>query len=214
MMHYFGAWADPDAALQKYLEQKDDLLAGRKPRPDTEGLTVKEAANAFLNAKQALVDAGELSPRTWSEYSAMAVELVGAVERIIFFNPEDGATIAALRTGETVRGQVEDAELERGVTYRFLGRWVEHFKYGRQFQFGTCLIHSAGDRTGIIRYLKQVAPHVGHITAAKLYQLWVSGVPGVGTGRPWCRPGPHRNPRRRVRRPGGRRVAKKARPAG
>jgi exodeoxyribonuclease V alpha subunit len=100
------------------------------------------------------------------------IELIGCVDRIVFFDPESGATIAALRSGETVRGQVDDAELERGVAYRFLGHWVEHFKYGKQFQFGTCLIHSAGGRTGILRYLKQVAPHVGHITAVKLYQVW------------------------------------------
>jgi hypothetical protein len=27
-LHYFGKWDDPNAALGKYLEQKDDLLAG------------------------------------------------------------------------------------------------------------------------------------------------------------------------------------------
>ena len=51
-MHYFGPWADPDGALNKYLGQKDALHAGRKPRPDPDALTAKDAANAFLNAKR------------------------------------------------------------------------------------------------------------------------------------------------------------------
>src|SRR3954469_24843525 len=65
-MHYFGPWADPEAALRKYLDQRDALHAGRKPREVVSaGVTVKDVCNAFLNHKQALVDAGELSPRTW-----------------------------------------------------------------------------------------------------------------------------------------------------
>jgi integrase len=65
---YFGVWADPDAALKSYLEQKDALHAGRKPRPDPSAVTVKDVANDFLNAKQALVDTGELTERTWADY--------------------------------------------------------------------------------------------------------------------------------------------------
>src|ERR1700682_486905 len=63
-MHYFGSWSDPDAALKSYLDQKDDLHAGRKPKDTTEALTVKQMVNAFLNAKQHLVDSGELLSRT------------------------------------------------------------------------------------------------------------------------------------------------------
>ena len=48
-MHYFGSWSDPDAALAKYLEQKDELHAGRKVRPDQSAVTVKDVTNAFLN---------------------------------------------------------------------------------------------------------------------------------------------------------------------
>jgi integrase len=67
-MHYFGPWNDPDGALAKYLAEKDTLHAGRKPRPDPEARTVKQAVNAFLEAKEAARDAGELSPRTWAQY--------------------------------------------------------------------------------------------------------------------------------------------------
>src|SRR5216684_8600943 len=59
-LHYFGPWSDPDGALQKYLEQKEALHAGRTPRPETAALTVKALCNHFLNAKQARVEAGEL----------------------------------------------------------------------------------------------------------------------------------------------------------
>ena len=78
-LHYFGPWADPDAALQKYLDQKDDLHAGRKPRVAGDGLTVKNLANRFLTAKKILVDGGELSPRTWADYHACCGRLVTAL---------------------------------------------------------------------------------------------------------------------------------------
>src|SRR4051812_41341220 len=67
-LHYFGPWSDPDGALAKYNEQKEALHSGKKPRPASEGLTVKEVVNAFLNAKDALLEAGELSPLTRAKH--------------------------------------------------------------------------------------------------------------------------------------------------
>jgi integrase len=94
--HYFGPWDDPDGALKKYLAEKDDLHAGKKPRPDPEALTVKEAANDFLDAKQALVDSGELSSRTWAGYKIAAVELVkhmGKGRIVSDLDPQDFGTL-------------------------------------------------------------------------------------------------------------------------
>jgi integrase len=81
-LHYFGAWADPDGALAKYLEQKDDLHAGRKPRPKSEDLNVRDLCNAFLNQKQTLVDGGELSPRTWTDYKDACDQVIAAFGKI------------------------------------------------------------------------------------------------------------------------------------
>jgi integrase len=66
-LHYFGKWADPDAALQRYVEERDNLYAGRKPRRKGEGLTVKNLVNKFLLAKKARVDAGELALGTFGD---------------------------------------------------------------------------------------------------------------------------------------------------
>ena len=49
--HYFGHWDDPDAALQKYLDQRDDLHAGRTPRGNRDGLTIADLCNRFLTSK-------------------------------------------------------------------------------------------------------------------------------------------------------------------
>jgi integrase len=75
-MHYFGPWDDPDGALAKYLAEKDALHAGRKPREVSTGVTVKDLCNAYLNHKQALLDAGDLSPRTWLNYKETAALVV------------------------------------------------------------------------------------------------------------------------------------------
>jgi integrase len=77
-LHYFGPWDDPDGALARYNEQKDDLHAGRKPRADPGALTVRDLANAFLTQKKALVDVGELSALTWGDYKSACDEIVAA----------------------------------------------------------------------------------------------------------------------------------------
>src|SRR5579883_1824074 len=93
---YFGVWSAPDAALKSYLEQKEDLHAGRKPRPDPSAVTVKDVANDFLNAKQALVDTGELSERTWADYKQvcdMVVAHLGKSRLAEDVGPDDFAAL-------------------------------------------------------------------------------------------------------------------------
>ncbi len=95
---YFGPWSDPDGALAKYLEQKDALHAGRKPReePAAGGITVKELCNRFLSRKQELVDAGEITRRTWDEYKGttdLLVQAFGKGRVVADLGPDDFAAL-------------------------------------------------------------------------------------------------------------------------
>lgn len=95
-MHYFGPWDDPHGAEQKYLDQKEYLHAGRKPRLDAEGVTIKDLVNAFLNHKQGLVDSGELTLRSWKEYKETADMLVAELGKrriVVDVGPDDFAIL-------------------------------------------------------------------------------------------------------------------------
>ena len=76
--HYFGPWDDPDGALQRYLDQRDALHAGRLPRVPGGGLTVRDLVNRFLTSKKVFLDAGEIAPRTWKDYYASCERIIQA----------------------------------------------------------------------------------------------------------------------------------------
>lgn len=62
-VHFFGVWADPDAAHQAYLASAADLHAGRLPqlsRLSPDNLTVKDIGNAFLNWQKGKMEAGDI----------------------------------------------------------------------------------------------------------------------------------------------------------
>ena len=77
--HYFGKIADDpkgEAAMERWLEDKDDLLAGRTPRQKKEGVTVAHACNVFLTFKTHSRDAGELTQRSYDRYFETCDRLV------------------------------------------------------------------------------------------------------------------------------------------
>src|SRR5688572_12081152 len=82
---YFGkASVDPkgEAALAQWLEQKDELLAGRKPRAQGDGgLLLVELCDRFLASKRTAVESQRLSPRYWMEYKRAANLLLDAFGR-------------------------------------------------------------------------------------------------------------------------------------
>jgi len=78
---YFGKIAgDPkgEAALKKWVDDKDDLIAGRTPRGNRDGLAVGELCDRFLQSKEKLVAVGKLSQRMLADYKAITDRIVSA----------------------------------------------------------------------------------------------------------------------------------------
>lgn len=64
---YFGSWDNPQAALERWLDEKDELLAGRTPTR-SDGTTVRELCNRFLASKKLKLQAREIDQTTFDGY--------------------------------------------------------------------------------------------------------------------------------------------------
>src|SRR5262249_43257806 len=138
--HYLAPWSDPDGALKKYDAEKDALHAGRKPREATDGQTVKELCNCFLNAKAALRDSGELTKRSWQDYQdpgSVLIRHLGASRLVEHIDPKDFAPLRkamAQKWGPTTLGNVVQ---RMRVIFKFA--WDEGLisrpvRYGQSFK--------------------------------------------------------------------------------
>ena len=79
-LHYFGQVAGDEQgakALTLWEERRDDLYAGRKPRPkdQQQGATVEYICNRFLQAKEQQVQQGKLTQLSWNDYKATCERL-------------------------------------------------------------------------------------------------------------------------------------------
>jgi integrase len=103
---YFGSiQQDPtgQAALAKWLAEKDYLLNGLTPPSDPDGLTMRELVNRFLTDKAALIRSGALSERTFRQYDLTCgrlIEVFTPQRMVAELTPADfGALRAKLAVG-------------------------------------------------------------------------------------------------------------------
>jgi integrase len=99
--HYFGKVADDpngQVAINLWLDQRDDLLAGRKPRiAGKQGLTVADACNHYLARIDEQVQRGERSERWHDDLErtlAIMLKVVGRNWSVDSLRQEDFANIA------------------------------------------------------------------------------------------------------------------------
>lgn len=98
---FFGVCADPDAALQKYLSERDEIQAGRDPRRGAGGgrvaageLTVAEVCNLFLARQEERSQRGEITKRHFQDNVQACKRLVdhfGRFQRVAAMRPADFA---------------------------------------------------------------------------------------------------------------------------
>lgn len=102
----------------------------------------------------------------------MAEFLIGTVERITYYNPENGYTVAQLtpegRTYTvTVVGNL--LEVSPGESLRLHGQWAAHPRYGRQFQVERYTTVLPATAAGIEKYLGSgLIKGIGPVTARRI----------------------------------------------
>ncbi len=107
-LHYFGPWSDPQAALEKWLRERDYLLAGREaPQHDPDALTVKRLCDLFCESRERKVDTGELARCTLDDYVEVAKEIAdhfGRDTAVEHLRPADFASLRSkLATGRNLK---------------------------------------------------------------------------------------------------------------
>jgi integrase len=79
-IRYFGI--DAKEAVKLYLQERDQLLAGVDPKRDS--ATVGNAVNWFLAAKESQVRAGDITQRSWRDYSLTGDRIIKQLGRQTF----------------------------------------------------------------------------------------------------------------------------------
>ncbi len=102
-------------------------------------------------------------------------ELIGVFdwEKNVFQadDPEARTIIGTLEDGTVIKGLAHRGSLECGLTYRFLGRWITHPRWGRQFHFTSFTVSSPAGERATVRYL-QKAPGIGSARAQRIWSLY------------------------------------------
>ena len=137
-IHYFGV--DANHALQKYLDERDALQAGRLPRQSANALTVRELVNRYLTYKESLVETGELSERTFHDYHSTCSRVIaqfGAERAVDDIRPEDFTSFRSV----LAKGRGPHALSREVRQTRMLFRYAEedglterHIRFGKAFR--------------------------------------------------------------------------------
>ncbi len=109
----------------------------------------------------------------------MPEEIAGAIERITYYNEENGYSVVKIMPGKRYpRAQARDGtvtvvgslpQLNEGEEAQFIGEWVVDSRYGRQFRAEQAIPVAPTSAKGIINYLSSgIVKGIGPRTAEKI----------------------------------------------
>jgi exodeoxyribonuclease V alpha subunit len=108
--------------------------------------------------------------------SSKLQEFMGTVRYVRY--ARDGFLVATVHEKDesgrevTVAGSADHSEIQRDITYRFLGCWKQHPAHGLQFKFSTFTRDVPHSRAGILDYLTRNCRGIGAQRAAHLWDQY------------------------------------------
>jgi integrase len=110
-LFYFGQWDDWQGALHEYLDQRDDLYAGRSPNRRRGSLTLGYGLDHYLSSKKLAQEAGEISARSYWEHERTCDHIAKVLGKNRPIAEIDVPALEKLRL-ELGRGFSRDSEIE------------------------------------------------------------------------------------------------------
>lgn len=127
-------------------------------------------------------------------------ELIGTIDKIVYYNQENGYAIFTLvtQTHQKISIKGYAPSLQPGEYVTLLGSWSMHPKFGKQFDLTTCAKRMPDSIVGLVKYLGSgLIKGIGPVYAQKLVDIFglnvlhiidkepdrLSQVPGIGQKR-------------------------------
>lgn len=171
-VYYFGPWANPQAARAKYLDEKDNLHAGR-PRKAAKipgVLTVSDVCEAFYADKERAHEAGDITERTLGEYKGICVTIGDALGDD---TPIDLVTFDELSKLRSTLGKGKREQKVSPVTHKRLLTFARMvFSFGND-ELGTNVRYKKALKTPPARVIRAVQDKIGErlFSAAEVKKL-------------------------------------------
>ncbi|MBA4105672.1 MAG: hypothetical protein C0485_07920 [Pirellula sp.] len=135
-VHYFGAWADPQAAYESYLEKRDYLQAGLAPPQECD--TLGHLLDAFLDTKRQALEIGEISQRTFGEYESVCDTIADTIGTRRVLEGLTFADFTSLRQKLSVKKNGEPASpvsLKRLLTFARMPFYFANEEFGKTIRY-------------------------------------------------------------------------------